>query len=586
MPQTLPWGAEYTLLGEFNLPANLFTLDDATLGVLDGNCYLDGRVGDDLTDRLLKVEISRGRHDQFQDFQAGTMRLTLSNNDRELDPVNTASRYFDPISGTSGVTIRRKVTLKYKNTEIFTGRITDIDISYDPTSAPNTRSEVTIDVADDFVLLANTFMDEYFPSTELSGARVNAILALPEVNYTGPTAIDAGTVTCLDDPVQDQTRTIDALQAVAATERGYLYFRGDGTLAFTDRIVGSSIPAKVFADDGTGQEYETLSIVYGQENLFNRVVCTPIDSITAGVADDATSQATFGIATLSLGGLLCSDGDAQTLADYLLSLFKDPSYRFDGMSVTFVGNSIGLVSQQEIIDLELGSVVRIIKSFSTGSPTSVYQNVTVEHIDHEITPQSHTISYKFSPASFSTLTKTATGSGAGTQTAVGVRLVGKTASGTGSATAGDTAVGLHIAPRTATGSGAGTQTADGLRTVAKTASGTGGATTGDTADGLRVVPRTATGTGAGSETADGLRTVIKTASGTGAGSETADGLLDARRTATGSGAGTQTADGLRSVFAIATGSGTGGESATFTIQSVLILDSGTQGLLDTNILGY
>jgi hypothetical protein len=40
------------------------------------------------------------------------------------------------------------------------------------------------------------------------------------------------------------------------------------------------------------------------------------------------------------------------------------------------------------------------------------------------------------------------------------------------------------------------------------------------------------------------------------------------------------------VFAIATGSGTGGESATFTIQSVLILDSVTQGLLDTNILGY
>lgn len=504
MPQTLPWGAEYTLLGEFNLPANLFTLDDATLGVLDGNCYLDGRTEDDLTDRLLNVEISRGRHDQFQDFQAGTMRLTLSNNDRELDPVNTASRYFDPVSGTSGVTIRRKVTLKYKDTKIFTGRITDIDISYDPTSAPNTRSEVTIDVADDFVLLANTFMDEYLPTTQLSGARVNAILALPEVNYTGPTAIDAGTVTVLDDPVADQTRTIDALQAVAATERGYLFFKGDGTLVFTDRIVGSAIPTKVFADDGTGQEYETLSIVYGQENLFNRVVCTPIDSVTAGVADDATSQTTFGISTLSLGGLLCSDADAQTLADYLLSLFKDPSYRFDGMSVTFIGNSIGLVSQQEIIDLELGSVVRVIKSFSVGSPASVYQNVTVEHIDHAITPQSHTITYKFAPASFSTLTKTATGTGTGTQTASGLRIVGKTASGSGSATTGDTAIGVRVVPRTATGSGTGTQTAVGVK--------------------------------------------------------------------------------VRS--ATATGSGTGGESATFTIQAVLILDSATKGLLDTNILGY
>lgn len=473
MPQTLPWGAQYTLLGEFALPANLFTLNNATLGVLNGNCYLDGRTEDDLTDRLLKVEISRGRHDQFQDFQAGTMRLTLSNNDRELDPVNSNSRYFDPVSGTSGVTIRRKVTLKYKNTEIFTGRITDIDIAYDPTSAPNTRSEVTIDVADDFVLLANTFMEEFLPTTQLSGARVNAILALPEVNYTGPTAIDTGTVTVLDDPVADQTRTIDALQAVAATERGYLYFKGDGTLVFTDRIVGSAVPVKVFADDGTGQEYETLSIVYGQENLFNRVVCTPIDSVTAGVANDATSQTTFGISTLSLGGLLCSDADAQTLANYLLSLFKDPSYRFDSMSVTFIGNSIGLVSQQEIIDLELGSVVRVIKSFSIGSPASVYQNVTVEHIDHAITPQSHTITYKFAPASFSTLTKTATGTGTSGGVAVGLRITGKTATGTGGADTGDTAVGLRIVLRTALGTGAGSDSTTVTTVRERTASGSG-----------------------------------------------------------------------------------------------------------------
>lgn len=459
MPQTMPWGAEYTLLGEFNLPANLFTLDDATLGVLDGNCYLDGRTEDDLTDRLLGVEISRGRHDQFQDFQAGTMRLTLSNNDRELDPVNSSSRYWDPVTGTSGVTIRRKMTLKYGSTPIFTGRITDIDISYDPTSTPNTRSTVTIDVADDFVLLANTFMDEYLPTSQLSGARVNAILALPEVNYTGPTAIDTGTVTCLDDPVADQTRTIDALQAVAATERGYLFFKGDGTLTFTDRISGAPTVDKVFADDGTGQEYETLSIVYGQENLFNRIVCTPIDSVNPGVADDATSQTTFGISTLSLSGLLCSDADAQTLANYLLAQYKDPSYRFDVMSVTFIGNNIGLVDQQEIIDLDLGSVVRVIKNFAIGSPSSVYQNVTIEHIDHAITPQSHTLTYRFAPAPFNTLTRTATGSGTGSGTATGLRITGKTASGTGGATTGDTAVGLHVAPRTATGSGTGTQTA-------------------------------------------------------------------------------------------------------------------------------
>jgi hypothetical protein len=152
MAQVMPWGGEYSLIAELSLPANVFTLNNATLGVLDGNCYLDGRVSDDLTDRVLSISVSRGRHDQFQDFQASTMAVTLSNNDRELDPVNQSSRYWDPVTQTSGVTIRRRVTLYYGATAIFTGLITDIDISYDPTSAPNTRSTVEIQVADDFVV--------------------------------------------------------------------------------------------------------------------------------------------------------------------------------------------------------------------------------------------------------------------------------------------------------------------------------------------------------------------------------------------------------------------------------------------------
>jgi hypothetical protein len=277
----------------------------------------------------------------------------------------------------------------------------------------------------------------------------------------------------LDDPIAEQTRTIDALQAVAATERGYLYFKGDGTLVFTDRITGSPIPLKIFADDGTGQEYESLSIVYGQENLFNRVVCTPIDSVTPSVADDAASQATFGIATLSIGGLLCSDANAQTLANYLLALYKDPSYRFDGMGITFMGNNIGLVSQQEIINLDLGDVVRVVKNFAIGTPTSVYQNVAIEHIDHAITPQSHNITFRYAPAPFTTITRTATGSGTGTQTASGLRITGKTAEGTGGATAGDSATGVRVALRTATGSGSGSETATPLVTRVAVATGSG-----------------------------------------------------------------------------------------------------------------
>ena len=195
------------------------------------------------------------------------------------------------------------------------------------------------------------------------------------------------------------------------------------------------------------------------------------------------------------------------------------------MTVIFAGNQVSLADQLQIVNLDLGDSVRIVKTFSVGTPAQIYQNVTIEHIDHRITPLAHEITFMFSPASYSTSTKTATGSGTGSQTATGLVIVDRTAIGTGSATTGDTAVGLHVAPRTATGSGAGTQTADARNATQN---------------------RTATGSGTGSETAVGAKLASRTA----------------------------------------TGDGTGGSSSTETITFVMILDDATRGILDTSTLGY
>lgn len=398
MSKVMPWGGTYKVTAEIGFIAGMEL--DATdgYGTLDNPLcalYADG-VGVDITEDVQEIRITRGRQTQLDEFSAGTCSILLYDQTRKYDPVNTSSIYYNSTAGTSGVTIRRRIKVFYGDTPLFTGRITDIDVEFQPTSLPISRSLVTIEAADDFVRFANSRLEEFNPVSQLGGARITALLALPEINYTDATDLATGTITLDTETIPDQTVLLDYLQDIATTEQGYLFIKGNGALRFSNRL-GTVIVTSpfFFSDDGTGDaDYETLSVMYGQEQLYNRVVCTPIDSVNPGVADDAASQATYGVSALHLTGLLCSDAAAQVMADYLLPLYKDPQYRFDSVSVSFAGAKVSVSTQELIIALDLSSVLKIKKSFATGTPTSITQTLSVEGITHTITPTAHNIVFR------------------------------------------------------------------------------------------------------------------------------------------------------------------------------------------------
>jgi len=136
--------------------------------------------------------------------------------------------------------------------------------------------------------------------------------------------------------------------------------------------------------------------------------------------------------------------------------------------------------------------------------------------------------------------RTATGSGTGTETATGLHLTPRTATGSGTGTSAitQTAIGIRTATGSGVGSGTSTQTAIGIRTATgsgvgassatgvhigpRTATGAGGASTGDIAVGLHIAPRTATGSGLGTSTASGGILFIRTSTGAGTGTSTAN----------------------------------------------------------------
>jgi hypothetical protein len=392
---TFPWGENAVVLMELGFLVNKFVLDDATYGKLDGIGVLDGTLlGDDVSSYCREISISRGRSDQLQAVSAGTATFTLVNNDRRFDPINTSSPYWDSTNNRSGVTPRRKVTVTLDGETVFTGRITDIDVSYE-----QNLSTVSITASDDFVLLANTTTGTGFtPPAELSGTRVTSILDLADVNYPATSrSISSGTATFSATALNDNENALTYLQKCAESEQGYFYVSGNGTLTFTNRIASSfATIAATFSDTGTNIPYSALSVRYGQEFLYNKVICQT-SSGTPQEANDVASQTEWGISTLSLSDLLLSsDADALTLSERLLSLYSIPQYRFDNIGVNL--NRLTAPQRATVLGLEIADVISLTRTYSTGTPSSVTQYYSIEGISHKISPAKHEMEIRLAPA--------------------------------------------------------------------------------------------------------------------------------------------------------------------------------------------
>jgi len=389
MATTLASGEQITVLAEVGFITNFFVLDDIDAGVLDNTQFvLDGNLeGEDITEYCQLVSITRGRQDQFAQFNAGQCSLTLINNDRRFDPINTASPYYDATAGRSGVVPRRKITVKSGSNFLFTGRITDIDVIYN-----YQLSEVVITAADDFVLLANTVVEaNVTPSVELSGARVDFLLDLPEIDYPSTSRnISTGLATLGAFQIDANTNALTYLQQIATSEQGACFIAANGDLTFTDRLDASfAVISASFSDTGADIPYTALQVIYGQEFLFNRIQAT-IEGGTVQVADNASSQTEFGITTLALPDLLLqSNAEALTLANYLVALYAEPQYRFDDLGL--IVSAMSAPDRNTINALELQDVVEITRTYTTGSPASVTELYAVERLSHTITAGEHRV---------------------------------------------------------------------------------------------------------------------------------------------------------------------------------------------------
>jgi len=388
MAKAAKWGSTYKVLLDVGFLADAFTLDSSKL---DGTDVLNGSTNFvDITEYVTNININRGRATQLDSFPSSS--CTIQADDRAaaryFDPLNTASEWYS--GGTVGIAPRRQFQVyggTAGTTAMFTGYVYDLNLDY---AEPN-LSTATIVATDALGQLGQTVLTAFTPSSQLTSARVSAILDRPEVSFsTALRSIETGLATCGTVAYEDATNVLTALQDVATAEGGRLFVDRSGSLNFDARIAVSFGTAVASFGGTAGVPILSLSNVYGAETVVNRVAVQIDGGTASSIASGTASQAQYGIKALSLTGVpLATDAAGSALAASLLSRFQNPVVRFSEMDVLL--NALTVAQQATMAGLEIGDILSVSKTFKVGTPATVTQNVVVESIRHSVNPQRHTV---------------------------------------------------------------------------------------------------------------------------------------------------------------------------------------------------
>ena len=363
-----------------------FQLNDAFYGVLDtaGRGTLGGVTFVDLTSLVESVNITRGRSRQLDQFNAGTATIAFNNDSQILNPSNTASPYY-PF-----VLPRCPVQILANGIPIYTGLITDWNLDYDISN----QDMMYASCSDQFTVLANQALNAVATSVQATGARIDTVLDLPEINYQGARAIDTGSSTLGAYAISQDTNCLNYLQLINTSEQGYLFMSANGTLTFKGRSsVLNPVAGATFNTDGTGLPYQTLVNQFGDELLYNYII-TQSPAGAVQTTSDATSVALYQAQQYALTNLLNSTTtEVAALGNYLLGKYKNPVLRFTGLSTQM--SALSTANQNIVLGLDMTSIATVVKNFVFGTPATETQTLIVSGISHNITPGSHIVSYTF-----------------------------------------------------------------------------------------------------------------------------------------------------------------------------------------------
>lgn len=365
------------------LPDSEFArLDDAFFGILDApQTILGGAIYQDVTPSVITYNVNRGKSRQLDRYQAGKANVTLDNNDRIFDPLYGESPYRGQLIPKRALRITSNNVIQYE------GLIDDWDLTY----SPQGNSFAGIVASDAFAQFANQTLAGGTATAQFTGERIATVLSNAGVQWPN-TRVNAetGLQFLQADVINDGVGALAYLNTITDSEPGSLFIGKAGDVVFKDRGAASAGTPIKFADDGTGIPYQELAVVYGAELLFNEVTVERANGGTA-IATNQASQDEYGILSLSRTGLpLDNDTSAENLAQYLVSQFAEPEYRFEAITIEII--DLPPATQTSVLDLELGDFVQV-KFTPNNIPPAIDRFAEVIRISQTVTETSHKITF-------------------------------------------------------------------------------------------------------------------------------------------------------------------------------------------------
>ena len=260
-------------------------------GLLDTNVLADATaVIVDVSSQVDRVEISRGRNAQSDQFQTGTLTLRIVDQNGDFNPMNTSGPYYGLLDPMRKVTISG--TSSVGTYPMFSGYIT----GYSTTTPLNAVDVVytMITAVDAFRLASMAQISTVTGATagDLSGTRITQLL--DQIGWPNSMRdIDAGLTTLQADPGTART-SLAAMQTVELSEYGALYIDPVGSFVFQDRnLTASSVAGTptVFNDDGTGIKYSNALWILNDVLVYNSAQVTR----SGGSVQTATNAASIAL---------------------------------------------------------------------------------------------------------------------------------------------------------------------------------------------------------------------------------------------------------------------------------------------------